>query len=70
MTEGLEQLTLTVEETATILGIPRRSVYEHIARGLLPAIELGRRKLVLKEAIEQLRREAMERANALAAPDV
>lgn len=63
-TEGLEQLTITVEDAAKVLGIPRRSVYEHVRTGRLPHIELGRRKLILKSGLEGLIKDARDRADA------
>jgi excisionase family DNA binding protein len=43
---GPERLTLTVEESAVILGISRSEAYKAIQRGELPAIRIGRRVLV------------------------
>ncbi len=62
MTEGLQQITLTVEDAARVLGIPKRSIYEHAERNLLPHIRLGRRILILKTGIDQLVETAMSGA--------
>jgi excisionase family DNA binding protein len=47
-------LTLTVAETAMLLGISRAHAYELVARKELPAIRLGRRVLVPRQAIQAL----------------
>lgn len=41
-----QRLTLTVEESARILGISRATAYEAVARGEIPCIRIGRRILV------------------------
>lgn len=48
--------THTVEEAAEILGIGRNSAYEAIRRGEIPALRLGRRLVVPKQALERLLR--------------
>ena len=48
--------TLTVEEAAQVLGIGRNSTYEAIKRGEIPALRLGRRLVVPRQALEQLLR--------------
>jgi excisionase family DNA binding protein len=50
----MEKLTLTVEETAKMLGIGRNSAYEAVARGEIPVIRVGKRLLVPKAALEKL----------------
>lgn len=49
-----EKLTLSVDETAKILGVGRNSAYEAIARGEIPVIRVGKRLLVPKAALEKL----------------
>ena len=49
-----DKLTLTVPETAKLLGISRAHAYELIARNELPAVRLGRRLVVARKAIEHL----------------
>jgi excisionase family DNA binding protein len=49
-----ERLTLTVEETANLLGIGRQLAYERVKTGEIPAIKVGRRLLVPKKALENL----------------
>lgn len=53
--------TLTVEETARILGLSRGAAYKAVRRGEIPAIRLGKRWVVSMEALSELlrgRREA------------
>jgi excisionase family DNA binding protein len=45
VSEGVNRLTLTVEEAAASLGISRASAYEAVRRGDIPAIRIGRRIL-------------------------
>jgi len=49
-----DKLTLTVDETAKILGVGRNSAYEAIARGEIPVVKVGKRLLVPKVALEKL----------------
>ena len=49
-----KRLTLSIDQTAEILGISRGLVYGLVARGELPSIRFGRRILVLKKAIDKL----------------
>jgi excisionase family DNA binding protein len=51
---GVERLTLTVEEAATMLGISRAFAYEAVNRGEIPSIRIGRRVLVPRSALERL----------------
>lgn len=48
------KLTLSVPETATLLGISRAHAYELVARRELPAVRLGRRLLIPRQAIQDL----------------
>lgn len=41
-----EKLTLTMKETATLLGVDPRTVSQGIKDGTIPAIQLGRRQLI------------------------
>ncbi|MFC2071615.1 helix-turn-helix domain-containing protein [Chloroflexota bacterium] len=43
---GVDRLTLTVEEAASLLGISRGLAYKLASSGELPTIRLGRRLLV------------------------
>lgn len=49
-----DRLVLTVAEAGKLLGISRAFAYELIARGELPVIRLGRRRLVPKCALYEL----------------
>ena len=46
-----ERLVHTVSEAAALLGISRAFAYELVARGELPVIRLGRRRLVPRRAL-------------------
>ena len=46
-----DRLVHTVSEAAELLGISRAFAYELVARGELPVIRLGRRRLVPKVAL-------------------
>jgi len=49
-----ERLTLTVEETAKLLGIGRQLAYDRVKTGEIPVIRIGRRLLVPRSALEKL----------------
>lgn len=46
--------TLTVPETAELLGVSRDVVYEQIRQGAIPCLPLGRRKLVPVPALKRM----------------
>lgn len=46
--------TLTVEEAGAVLGIGRTAAYEAARRGEIPAIRIGRRLLVPRQALENM----------------
>ena len=48
---GDDRLVFTVAEAGELLGISRAFAYELVARGELPVIRLGRRRLVPKIAL-------------------
>lgn len=50
----MEQLAVSINDTARALGMGRTSVYEMIADGRLEAFKLGRRRLVKAESIRRL----------------
>jgi excisionase family DNA binding protein len=56
----MDRVTLSVPETAAVLGVSDDLVYELIARGELPSIVLGRRKLVPRRAIDLVIDRALE----------
>lgn len=49
-----ERLTLTIEETAKLLGIGRQLAYDKAKTGEIPVIKIGRRLLVPRRALERL----------------
>jgi excisionase family DNA binding protein len=51
---GEDRLVYTVAEAGALLGISRAFAYELVARGELPVIRLGRRRLVPKVALVAL----------------
>ena len=50
----MEQLAVSINDTAKALGLGRTSIYAMIADGRLEAFKLGRRTLVKAESIRQL----------------
>ena len=54
----VERLTLTVDETAHLLGISRGLAYEMARVGKLPTIRFGRRLLVPRWALYRLLEES------------
>jgi excisionase family DNA binding protein len=49
-----QKLTLTIEETAKLLGIGRNLAYDRVKTGEIPVIKIGRRLLVPRRALEKL----------------
>jgi excisionase family DNA binding protein len=49
-----ERLTLTIPETARLLGISRGAAYAAAASSTIPTIKLGRRLLVPRAALERM----------------
>lgn len=49
-----EKLTLTIKETAKLLGIGRNLAYDRVKTGEIPVIKIGRRLLVPRRALEKL----------------
>lgn len=49
-----ERQTLTIEETAKLLGIGRQLAYNRVKTGEIPVIKIGRRLLVPRRALEKL----------------
>jgi excisionase family DNA binding protein len=64
MTEGLQQVSMTVADAARVLGVTPRAIRDYIRKGVLPAMKVGTKPLVLKEEIDRLIAEARERADA------
>ena len=53
--------TFTVTEVGAILGIGRSSVYAAINRGEIPALTIGRRKLISRSVLAALLQEEADR---------
>ncbi len=49
-----EPVTLTVRETAMLLGIGRNQAYEAVMSGNIPAIKIGDRWLVLRGPLKRM----------------
>ena len=50
----MDRLTLTIEETAELLGISRNSAYLAVRSGQLPVLKIGRRYLVSRANLEAM----------------
>ena len=48
------RLTYTIPEVAQLLGISRSTAYECVRRGEIPALSLGRRKVIPRAALDAL----------------
>lgn len=53
-----KKLTLTILETARLLGISRAKAYEAARTGQLPVLRFGRRLVVPRYALEEMLKEA------------
>ena len=49
-----KRLTLSVDETAKLLGIGRNLCYDRVKTGEIPVIKIGRRLLIPRSALEKL----------------
>lgn len=49
-----KKLTLTVQETAQMLGLSRNSAYQGIATGEIPHVKVGKRILIPLRALEKM----------------
>ena len=49
-----DRLTLSVKETADLLGVSHTTVYEAIKKGTFPHIKIGKRIRVSKAQLETL----------------
>ena len=45
----MEKLTYSVSEVAELLGISKSYAYELVRNGTIPAIELGRKKIIPRD---------------------
>lgn len=49
----MEKLVYSITEVAELLGISKSYAYELVKRNCLPILELGKRKVVPKDSLEQ-----------------
>jgi excisionase family DNA binding protein len=56
-------LLLTMMETATLLRLGRTQTYELVMSGRIPSVTIGRRRLILREALEEFVRKLLEEQN-------
>jgi excisionase family DNA binding protein len=62
----IDKQTYSVAEVAEILGVGKTLIYSEIANGKLPAIRLGRRRLIVPRwAVEDLLRRPANEPNTL-----
>jgi excisionase family DNA binding protein len=52
--ERVNRRTYSIEEAATVLGISRSAAYRAAARGEIPVLVVGRRKLVPAARLREL----------------
>lgn len=45
----MEKLVYSIQEAANLLGISRSYAYELVRNGTIPALELGRKRVIPKE---------------------
>lgn len=45
-------LLLTIEETATLLRLGRTQTYELVMRGKIQSVKIGRRRLVVRDSLQ------------------
>ena len=57
-----DRLVLTIAEAAEVLGVSRAFAYELAARGEIPVLRLGRRRLVPRRALLEMLGEGAEGA--------
>lgn len=56
----MDRLIVSVSEAAGLLGVSTDLVYELTARGDIPCVRIGRRKLIPRRAIELMVEAAVE----------
>jgi len=66
-TAGNEPLVLTVRQAADALGVSDDLVYELTARGEIPCLRLGRRRVIPRRAIELMLEQAMRQSGGATA---
>jgi excisionase family DNA binding protein len=60
----MDRLTWTVSEVAILLGISRNTAYEAVRRGELPAIRVGRRLVIPRNALDKILEQSSDRFGA------
>jgi len=50
----MERETLDVRDAANLLGVQRGTLYRAVGEGKFPAIRVGRRLLIPRQAVERL----------------
>ena len=60
---GSERLVFTVRQAADALGVSDDLVYELTARGEIPCLRLGRRRVIPRRAIELILEQTMDQPN-------
>jgi len=61
----MDKLVLTVQETAELLGVSDDLVYELMARGEIPCLHLGRRRVIPRRVVDLLIEECVGRFGRL-----
>lgn len=49
----MEKLVYSIQEVADLLGISRSYAYELVRNGTIPALELGKKRVIPKEKFKQ-----------------
>lgn len=49
----MEKLVYSITEAAEVLGISKSHAYELVKQNKLPVVELGKRRVIIKESLEQ-----------------
>lgn len=49
----MEKLVYSIQEVAELLGISQSYAYELVRKGTIPALELGRKRVIPKEKFNQ-----------------
>lgn len=57
---GREELVLSIRDVADVLGVSDDLVYELVARGEIPCIRRGRRRLIPRRAVELMIERSLE----------
>jgi excisionase family DNA binding protein len=55
-----EDLVLSIRDVAKVLGVSDDLVYELVARGEIPCLRLGRRRLIPRRAVELMIEHSLE----------